>query len=110
MAVFLYNKGGPLYSINVISKCLAQLEITKKRASTEAYQAQRGNDNINSALPSVTRPIDLLLLSGGGPVVGGDGSASGGGGGGEGTRAGYRCWPSLSAYQRIRGSRREEND
>jgi transposase len=41
MAVFLYNEGGPLYSIDVISKCLAELEITKKRASTEAYQAQR---------------------------------------------------------------------
>ena len=36
MAVFLYNKGGPLYSVDVISKRLADLEITKKRASTEA--------------------------------------------------------------------------
>ena len=43
MAVFLYNKGEPLYSIDVISKRLAKLEITKKRASTEAYQAQRDN-------------------------------------------------------------------
>ena len=41
MAVFLYNEGGPLYSVDVISKRLAELEITKKRASTEAYQAQR---------------------------------------------------------------------
>jgi hypothetical protein len=41
MAIFLYNEGGPLYSFNVISKHLAELEITKKRASTEAYQAQR---------------------------------------------------------------------
>jgi len=39
MAVFLYNEGGPLYSVDVISKRLAELEITKKRASTEAYQA-----------------------------------------------------------------------
>ncbi len=49
MAVFLYHEGGPFYSINVISKHLAKLAITKKRASTEAYQAQRGNDDINSA-------------------------------------------------------------
>ena len=41
MAVFLYNEGGPLYSKQVLSKRLAELEITKKRASTEAYQAQR---------------------------------------------------------------------
>ncbi len=41
MAVFLYNDGGPLYSIDVISKRLAELKITKKRASTEASQAQR---------------------------------------------------------------------
>jgi hypothetical protein len=41
MAVFLYNKGGSLYLKQSISKRLAELEITKKRASTEAYQAQR---------------------------------------------------------------------
>jgi hypothetical protein len=40
MAVFLYNKGGPLYSIKVISKRFDKLKITKKRASIEAYQAQ----------------------------------------------------------------------
>ena len=43
MAVFLYNEGGPLYSKQVLSKRLAELEITKKRASTEAYQAQRAD-------------------------------------------------------------------
>jgi hypothetical protein len=32
MAVFLYSEGGPLYSVDVISKCLAELEITKNRA------------------------------------------------------------------------------
>jgi hypothetical protein len=41
MAVFLYNEGGPLYSKKRLSERLAELEITKKRASTEAYQAQR---------------------------------------------------------------------
>ncbi len=41
MAVFLYNEGGPLYSKQVLSKRLAELEIAKKRAPTEAYQAQR---------------------------------------------------------------------
>ena len=40
MAVFLYNEGGPLYSVDVISKRLAELEITKKRASTEASFAR----------------------------------------------------------------------
>jgi hypothetical protein len=41
MAVFLYSKGGPLYSIVAISMQLAKLKIINKRASTEAYQAQR---------------------------------------------------------------------
>ena len=40
MTIFLYNEGGPLYSVDAISR-LAELEIMKKRASTEAYQAQR---------------------------------------------------------------------
>ncbi len=40
MAVFIYNKGGQLYPIRVISKSLDELKIMKKRASTEAYQAQ----------------------------------------------------------------------
>jgi hypothetical protein len=43
MAVFLYNEGGPLYSKKRLSERLAELEITKKRASTEAYQAQRAD-------------------------------------------------------------------
>ena len=41
MAVFMYNEGGVLYSRQTISKRLKELEITKKKASTEAYQAQR---------------------------------------------------------------------
>jgi hypothetical protein len=41
MAIFIYNEGGPLYPITVISKRLDELKITKKSASTEAYQAQR---------------------------------------------------------------------
>jgi hypothetical protein len=41
MAIFIYNKGGPLYPITVISMHLDKLKITKKRASTEAYQAQK---------------------------------------------------------------------
>ncbi len=41
MVVFLYNEGGPIYSKQVLSRHLAKLEISKKRASTEAYQAQR---------------------------------------------------------------------
>jgi hypothetical protein len=41
MAIFINNKGGPLYPIMVISKRLDEMKITKKRASTEAYQAQR---------------------------------------------------------------------
>jgi hypothetical protein len=41
MAIFIYNKGGPLYPITVISKRLDELKITKKRASTEAYQVQK---------------------------------------------------------------------
>ena len=41
LAVFVYNKGGPLLSKQTLSKRLQELGITKKRASTEAYQAQR---------------------------------------------------------------------
>jgi hypothetical protein len=41
MAIFIYSKGGPLYPITVISKCLDKLKITKKRASTKVYQVQR---------------------------------------------------------------------
>ena len=43
MAVFLYNKRGPLYSKKALSKRLGKLSISKKRASTEAYQAQRAD-------------------------------------------------------------------
>jgi hypothetical protein len=41
MAIFIYNEGGPLYSKQVLSRHLVELNILKKRASTEAYQAQR---------------------------------------------------------------------
>ena len=41
MAVFIYNKGGGLYSRQRISKRLGELNITKKRASTKGYQTQQ---------------------------------------------------------------------
>jgi hypothetical protein len=41
MAVFMYNEGGRLFSRQTISKRLRELDITKKKASTEAFQAQR---------------------------------------------------------------------
>ena len=41
MAAFIYNKGGDLYSRQTISRRLGELEITKKRASTEGYQTQQ---------------------------------------------------------------------
>ncbi len=41
MAAFIYNKGGDLNSHQTISKCLEELEVTRKRASTEGYQTQR---------------------------------------------------------------------
>jgi hypothetical protein len=41
MAIFICNEGGPLYSKQVLFRCLSELSISKKRASTEAYQAQR---------------------------------------------------------------------
>ena len=41
MAVFIYNEGGDLYSHQRISQRLAELDITKKRASTEDYQTQQ---------------------------------------------------------------------
>ena len=39
IAVFIYNEGGELYDNSTISRRLKELQITKKRASTEAYQA-----------------------------------------------------------------------
>jgi hypothetical protein len=39
MAAFVYNKGSTLYSKQRISKHLDNLEITKKKASFEAFQA-----------------------------------------------------------------------
>jgi transposase len=41
MAAFIFNEGGELFSHKAISKQLKELEITKKKASAEAYQAQR---------------------------------------------------------------------
>ncbi len=39
MAAFVYNEGGALYSKQRISEHLDDLEITKKKASIEAFQA-----------------------------------------------------------------------
>ena len=39
IAANIYNEGGELYSDDVISKRLNELQITKKKASTEAFQA-----------------------------------------------------------------------
>ena len=41
IAVYIYNEGGDLYNNSTISKRLKELQITKKKASTEAYQALR---------------------------------------------------------------------
>ena len=41
MAAFIYNEGGDLYSRQTISRRLDEMEITKKRASTEGYQTQQ---------------------------------------------------------------------
>jgi hypothetical protein len=40
MAAHIYNEGGKMYSSQQISKRLKELDITKKLASVEAYQAQ----------------------------------------------------------------------
>jgi hypothetical protein len=39
MAVFIYNEGGDLYSVQAISKRLKELKITIKKASIEGFQA-----------------------------------------------------------------------
>jgi hypothetical protein len=41
MAVFIYNEGGDLYSVQAISKRLTELEVTKKKASIEGFQAHQ---------------------------------------------------------------------
>ena len=41
MATHIFNKGGGLYSTEIISKRLGELQITKKKTSIEAYQAFR---------------------------------------------------------------------
>ncbi len=41
MATFIFNEGGGLYSTEIISKRLKELQITKKKASIEAFQAMR---------------------------------------------------------------------
>jgi hypothetical protein len=43
MAAFIFNKVGDLYSHQAISKCLEELDATKKRASTKGYQTQSPN-------------------------------------------------------------------
>ncbi len=43
MVAFIFNEGGGLYSHEAISKQLKELDITKKKASTEAYQMQHPN-------------------------------------------------------------------
>ena len=39
IAAFIFNEGGALYSNSLLSKRLKELEITKKKVSTEAHQA-----------------------------------------------------------------------
>jgi hypothetical protein len=39
MSAFIYNEGGKLYSKQRISEHFSNLEITKKKASIEAFQA-----------------------------------------------------------------------
>jgi hypothetical protein len=41
MDIIIYNEGGLLYSKQVLSRHLAKLSISKKRASAEIFQAQR---------------------------------------------------------------------
>ena len=43
MAAHIYNEGGDLYSQPVILKRLGELNVTKKKASTDAFQAQRAD-------------------------------------------------------------------
>jgi arginine repressor len=54
MIVFMYNQGGELYSQKVVSQRLKELDITKKKASIEAYQAQRQH---------VQFRVELFLMS-----------------------------------------------
>jgi len=48
IAVHLYNEGGDLYSIKVLSKRLKELQISKKKTSTEAYQARTTVDHFRA--------------------------------------------------------------
>jgi hypothetical protein len=41
MAAFIYNEGGDLNSHQAISNHLKDLDVTRKKASTEGYQTQR---------------------------------------------------------------------
>lgn len=41
MAVFIYNEGGELYTVQTISQRLKDLDITKKQAATDAYQSMK---------------------------------------------------------------------
>ncbi len=40
MAVSIFNEGGDFYSCQAISKCLEEMDIMEKRASSEGYQTQ----------------------------------------------------------------------
>jgi len=41
MATYIFNQGGGLYSTEILSTRLKELDVTKKKASIEAYQAMR---------------------------------------------------------------------
>jgi hypothetical protein len=41
MVVFIFNNWQDLYSHQAISKCLEELDLTRKRASTKGYQTQQ---------------------------------------------------------------------
>jgi hypothetical protein len=60
MATFIYNKGGALYSKQRISERLDDLEITKKKASIEAFQGIRRSSL--GCSPTGTTPLLLGFL------------------------------------------------
>jgi hypothetical protein len=51
MAEFVYHEEGGLYSHQAISKHLSELDITKKRASTEGYQTKQPDMQFRLELP-----------------------------------------------------------
>ena len=55
MAAFIYNQGGGLYSRSALSKRMHELNLTRKKASTEAYQ---GTDDFTpSVAPNVPQAV-----------------------------------------------------